>query len=275
MQKLLTLVAAFVLLNLSAQTNRFIYTLEYRADPSQDYRQELMVLDINKKNVKFYDKKFLEYDSLNVAAKKTNGLKSRTSTSTDQLIVRAVNSNTNFWYRDFFDYFVVKTENQLNWKLSPETMVYNEYKLQKAECDFGGRHWTAWFSNDVQIPEGPYKFRGLPGLIFIIQDQDSDFVYKLVKNTKLPDTYDTTDFLENHYDKKPIPISLEKYNKYIIDIYNNPTRVFLNNVKDGKQVNFGKDNVQSLEELNKKKMMMQKMIKERYIPVEKNNAPKF
>lgn len=48
-----------------SQTNRFIYELNYRSEHSQDYRTALMALDINAKNVKFYDYDFVEYDSIN------------------------------------------------------------------------------------------------------------------------------------------------------------------------------------------------------------------
>ena len=77
-----------------SQTNRFIYELKYRIETTQDYRTDLMALDIDSKNVKFYDYKFVEYDSIN---KKANEYSSRYSTKTDQVLTRKVNSNKNIW----------------------------------------------------------------------------------------------------------------------------------------------------------------------------------
>ncbi len=254
-----------------SQTNRFIYELQFRTEATQEYRKSLMNLDISPKSIKFYDKDFADYDSISRSSQAGN---SHFSTKTDQVIERQRNSFKNNWYRDFFDYFVVKTNDEMKWNLLSDTQIYNGYTLQKASTDFGGRHWTAWFSKEIDIQEGPYKFRGLPGLIFIIEDDKKDFVYKLVKNTKLTETYNTKDFVETHYGKAALPVSNEKFNKYVEDTYSDPVRMFSNGVKNGGST-FGKEKVESIEELNKRKAMLQKGIKSRYIYIEKDKEPKF
>lgn len=50
-------------------------------------------------------------------------------------------------------------------KLSHETIQILNFKAQKATAKYGGRKWTAWFCQEIPIPNGPYKFGGLPGLI--------------------------------------------------------------------------------------------------------------
>jgi len=254
------------------QTNRFTYELQYRKDASEEYRKNMMNLDINPKSVTFYDKTFSDYDSIN---KQAHEAVSRYSTKTDQVIERKPDSFKNKWYRDFFDYFVVETNDEMKWKLLQETQQYNGYTLQKATTDFGGRTWNAWFSNDVNIKEGPYKFRGLPGLIFILEDTDKNFVYKLINNKKLDTYYDTKEFVETHYGKPAIPITNEKFNTYIADIYQNPTRMFSEKIKNGQKATFKNESVESIEELNKKKEMLQKGIKGRYIYIEKDKEPVF
>lgn len=268
MKKIILLLALYAGSFYYSQTNRFVYELQYRKDGSEDYRKNLMNLDISPKSVKFYDKTFADYDSIN---KNANRAVSRYSTKTDQVIERAPNSFKNKWYRDFFEYFVVNTNDEMIWKLLQETQEYNGYKLQKATTDFGGRTWNAWFCNEVNIKEGPYKFRGLPGLIFILEDTGKNFIYKLISNKKLATECDTKDFVETHYGKPAIPISNEKFNQYVEDIYENPARMFSDNIKNGQS--FKNETIDSAEELNKKKAMLQNGIKSRYIYIERDKEP--
>ncbi|ATN05028.1 GLPGLI family protein [Chryseobacterium indologenes] len=272
MKKTFFLLALYAGSLYQSQTNRFTYELQYRKDASAEYMTNLMNLDISPKSVKFYDKKFADYDAKN---KEANQSVSHYSTRTDQIVERKPDSFKNNWYRDFFDYFVVKTNDEMTWQLHQEMKEYNGYKLQKATTDFGGRSWNAWFSNDINIKEGPYKFRGLPGLIFILEDSDQNFIYKVIHNEKLAADYDTKEFLETHYGKPAIPISNEKFNKYVEDIYQNPTRMFSEKVKNGGNVSFKNESIESAEELNKKKEMLQNGIKGRYIYIEKDKEPVF
>lgn len=272
MKKIFSVAIVLIVIFCTAQTNRFVYELEYRKDSTEEYRKNLMALDINPKLTKFYDYNFVEYDSIN---KKGNESLSRYSTKTDQVLVRGKNSNRNIWYRDFFDYFTIQTTDEMKWKLFSETKIYDGYKLQKATTEFGGRNWIAWFSKEVNISEGPYKFRGLPGLIFLLEDSGKDFIYKLVKNQKLKKTFETKDFLETHYGKVALPITISKFNTYIQDIYNDPTRMFSDRIKNGEKANFKDETIETVEELNRKKAMLQKGIKSRYIYIEKNLQPNF
>jgi hypothetical protein len=59
-------------------------------------------------------------------------------------------------------------------------------KAQKATTDFGGRKWVAWFTNEIQFQDGPYKFHGLPGLILNIEDEKGDHVFRFVELKKMP-----------------------------------------------------------------------------------------
>lgn len=232
----------------------------------------MMVLDVNNDNVKFYDKNLLDMDSINISKK---GLQeNHTNIKTDQLVIHKTNSFTNEWYRDFKEYFLVKTKDEMKWTLFPETLMYNGYKLQKATIDFGGRSWTAWFSPEVAISEGPYKFRGLPGLIFLLNDAQNDFVYRLVKNQKLKNTYDTSNFLETHYGTKALVVTNEAFNKYAVDFYENPTRQFGENMKNGNASFQGKQ-IKTVEELNAIKTSLQKFLKNMFVYIEKDKAPVF
>jgi GLPGLI family protein len=84
-------------------------------------------------------------------------------------------------YNDFipFNSRAVIRENLsslFSWKIIPksDTLILN-YKCQKATCEFRGRKYVAYFSANVSFMGGPWKFDGLPGLIFYIYSEDGYF----------------------------------------------------------------------------------------------------
>ncbi len=75
--------------------------------------------------------------------------------------------------------------NQFQWIIEEESKMIGEYQCQKATTNWGGRQYTAWFTMDLPISEGPYKFFGLPGLIVSIKDDQNHYEYKLKSLAKL------------------------------------------------------------------------------------------
>ncbi|MDY3538150.1 GLPGLI family protein [Riemerella anatipestifer] len=267
MKKIGLIISFLIYIVTFSQTYRFIYQLDMQLDDKVEKFN--MVLDIDKDFVKFYDYKFLEMDSI---SKKT-GENWQTNTMTDQLVLRKLNSNENTTFHDNdFDYFALYSTDKMNWKIEKEIKNLHNYKLQKATTSFGGRNWTAWFSEEIPFQEGPYKFRGLPGLIFELSDETNDFKYSLIKSLNLSVTFDTKNFLETHYGVKPIYITLKQYHKIKIDSYNDPVAEVRKTLKNGGVVNINGQNITSLEELDQKRKFLQEMIKKYYKPIEKNKA---
>lgn len=75
-------------------------------------------------------------------------------------------------YEEPFDSF--------NWQITAETDTISDYICQKAICYFGGRTWLAWFTTEIPISDGPYKFCGLPGLILNIADTENHYSFEFV-----------------------------------------------------------------------------------------------
>ncbi len=63
----------------------------------------------------------------------------------------------------------------LKWQITDDTCCVLGYVCNKATTSFAGRDYIAWFSPDIPIPYGPYKFGGLPGLILKIEDTKNNF----------------------------------------------------------------------------------------------------
>lgn len=220
MKKLIFLLLFSVFLN--AQTHRFIYEYHYKKDSTAtEYQKDNMVLDVNPDEVKFYEYAYAENDSLN----KIRDFKNTMWNDTPALKrKRNTFQNTNYQLQP--EFFAINTVDKMEWKLSPETKKMGEFILQKATTNWGGRKWTAWFNSEIPISEGPYKFRGLPGLIFQIQDSKSFFIFNLVKSQKFSNTYDTSEFLESYAGQKAIVISEKIFRKKQMDFYNDPLNDF-------------------------------------------------
>ncbi len=65
------------------------------------------------------------------------------------------------------------------WQIFDETRTIEGYTCQRAECDFRGRRWIAWFTTGIPVSEGPWKFAGLPGLILEVADSRGDHSFTL------------------------------------------------------------------------------------------------
>ncbi|WP_352422617.1 GLPGLI family protein [Proteiniphilum sp.] len=72
------------------------------------------------------------------------------------------------------------TLNAQHWQIADSMKTILGYECQKAECDFRGRHWTAWFSPDIPVSDGPWKLGGLPGLILEAYDVGKQYHFWMV-----------------------------------------------------------------------------------------------
>ncbi|TXK71948.1 GLPGLI family protein [Mesonia sp. HuA40] len=102
-----------------------------------------------------------------------------------------------------------------SWDISSkEIKKIGDFLCKKATTVFRGSEIIAWYAEDLNIPFGPWKFKGLPGLILELYNinDTTKHIWK-AKKIKFPYTQDT-DFEKN--DLLPI-ISFEQV---IIDMEN-------------------------------------------------------
>ncbi len=150
-------------------------------------RSEAMLLLIGEKH-----SVFMSMNSYNIVEK---GNRIKHYFDNGRLIIDASESQVaNFSYRiyknykekkivftDFvpFDSFLYEEDlNTIKWVIINEKKKFLGYNIQKAVTNYGGRNWVAWFTPDIPINEGPYKFYGLPGLILEIRDSKNHFVFR-------------------------------------------------------------------------------------------------
>jgi len=224
--KSITIIVYLVLncIPLSAQTNRFYYHVSFKHDSlSLDYIKESVVLDITKDKMKFYPEDDLQKDSIRI----TSGNYQYSHTKFRHKLSRDKNTNIHLNYISLSpNYYVFETEDDQQWKITNETKESEGIKLQKALTDYGGRQWEAWFAPSIPFQVGPYKFKGLPGLIVELRDSKDQYIFMLYKSKNLPTEYDTSYFLENLNKKKALKITEKSYQKLKLDLFKNPLKDF-------------------------------------------------
>lgn len=273
MKSFFTLTALLVTALVQSQTHRFIYELQYKMDSTEaGYEKVNMILDITPKEVKFYGKDLAIRDSLN----KKFGTNFSYTDMTGQIVKRKINSFDNENFINIKNgYYTFKTTDKINWTIADEIKKVENYTLQKATTKFGGRSWTAWFCKDIPFNEGPFKLRGLPGLIFELSDAKKNFVYTLVKSRELPEVSPTSDFLESSFGNKAIPINEKQKHKLLMEFYNDPFAFERNNISKSNndlRININGKEIHNVDELNTQTKSMQEVIRKYNNPIEINKA---
>ena len=71
-----------------------------------------------------------------------------------------------------------KTETP-DWQMVPDsTREVLGYQCQLATARFKGRQWSAWYTEDIPLDEGPWKLRGLPGLVLSAYDAQRQYIFE-------------------------------------------------------------------------------------------------
>lgn len=227
------LIAAFNLLILgifaNAQNKRFSYEYKFIPDSTNvsEVKTEIMNLDVTESGSKFYSYTVYNSDSLmkvdlekQLAA--TGAINVRSDMrkgSVPYSVSKKYPKYEVFLHNKILsDFYKISDERAIDWKISSEKQKIGEWTTQKAEADFAGRHWIAWFTTDIPIQDGPYKFHGLPGLIVRLEDKTKSHVFSLqgVKNiNSIP---------EDVFGAREISVSSKQYSKLMKDYENDPTK---------------------------------------------------
>jgi GLPGLI family protein len=84
-------------------------------------------------------------------------------------------------YQKFEKQFYFYTEEELPiWILKSEVVKIGDLNCHKAETFYRGRKWIAWYTTDVPIITGPYKFSNLPGMVVQLENSTGTLSFNLV-----------------------------------------------------------------------------------------------
>ena len=192
MKKLGILFWAFSVQIVFAQATRFVYQVSMMPDSTdlKSVKSEIANLDIGTGKSIFYGESRVKRDSIIDRMRQTKDFDRSKIESVRSILNYTIEkniANQTLIYTDRVgrDQYSYPETSAFNWKILPETVKIGDYKTQKAETNYGGRIWYAWFTTEIPIQDGPYKFSGLPGLIVKAQDKDGEYSFDLMQTKKI------------------------------------------------------------------------------------------
>ncbi|MDR2237184.1 MAG: GLPGLI family protein [Chryseobacterium sp.] len=260
---------------LFAQNDRFIYQVSFKKDStSNEITKENYHLDITGDGLSYYNRIYYINDSVYAQTGK-EGFKGYRLTS---FIVKNKNSSSydNYEYIGDVNFYKTGTPSNLVWKISDSTKTVNELKVQKAETHFGGRKWTAWFTQEIPLSYGPYKFGGLPGLITEIYDSRKNYIFTLIKSEKIPGNYESYSLKERK--SKAVKVNDKKLNDLKLELYQSPFKYVFNgklSIPEGKRLQLDDGTILTKEELKPAEKNERKKMKSFNNPVELDKAVQY
>lgn len=75
-------------------------------------------------------------------------------------------------------------DNFKNWKINDKYKKEENFDLHSADCNYEGTTWKGWYIKDMQIPDGPFIFKNLPGLLYSISDKENNYNFTLISIKK-------------------------------------------------------------------------------------------
>lgn len=144
-------------------------------------------------------------------------------------------------------HIIVEKMPKLNWIILNDTLTILNFKTQKAKVNFRGRDYFAWFTTEIKISDGPYKFHGLPGLILKIQSTDDKYTFEAysIKLNMKEEQYSIVRLKDKYPNKKLITIkekvnlineNIGKEQKYRLS--NNPNTTEVKIEQNGIELNY-------------------------------------
>ncbi|MDP1812906.1 MAG: GLPGLI family protein [Leadbetterella sp.] len=170
------------------------YELNYKPSKQSDFKlKNTFILLMNEKESFLQNMSHYVMDSLEKAGK----LKKTGNMQTDianyakyapELPYKIYTRNGTLKYLDSPNsrdqLFVYSESPKFNWVITRETKKISGVDCIKATTHMWGRKWLAYYSPKHPLPFGPYKFGGLPGLIFMIYDEADEYNFKLYRYSK-------------------------------------------------------------------------------------------
>lgn len=177
-----------------------IYKLTWRQDTNNLDRakSEDMILFVGKKSSKFMSYNYYQFDFEGRKAEREGRLSEFLNEETIKSFGATINYSV---YKNFPHNYCTYTQSVMptllayeepmdvyKWELIDLIDSIGNYIVHCAQTEYGGRNWIAWYTTDLPINDGPYKFSGLPGLIIRMYDDKKHYIFDMEKMERPAET---------------------------------------------------------------------------------------
>ena len=209
-------------------------------DPAYDEtREDFKILEIGKKNSKYGDYGAYQQDSL-ILVDYPNGITKNEHTKIAKRLlpsweatIKDFSTGSMRTYDSVFidEYVYEEPISLMKWTIAAGTENICGYTCRKATTSFRGRKWIVWYTPEIPIENGPWKFGGLPGLILKAESDDNEQKFEAVS---IRENNRHIQLIKFNYQKT----TREKYNQERKEYCNNPRQFLSGNIlapkdKDG------------------------------------------
>lgn len=224
---------------------RCIYEQQVLSDTSSNshkYAKELMILQVGTKVSKYIS--YISFCSDSIASddyKKKNNVdvvqaiqSGRYSRGKDRIkLFKYFPKHKNTIYNQAYDSYVYEEDIVTpQWKIEKEKLTVAGYSCLKAIARFCGRNYTAWFTPDIPVSEGPWKFIGLPGLILRVYDDKGEVNFEC---TQIEKVGWSDPILKSPTGRSTIKVTKEEFYKQLKKYCDNPSGVIANSPRNTSQ----------------------------------------
>lgn len=206
MKYLLAVILSYITLSLSAQTYKWEYEYTRKEFINKRVITNTATLYTNsKKPEKLYIIDFAKSSNSNTQVTTDTFV---IPTKASQYILYSSDDKTDY-IKDFIQnqYYNLTDLPIFKWIFDSETKTKNNITLYKATSTFRGRNYTIWYQKSTTQQAAPWKFSGIPGIVYEAYDDKNDFSWTLIKSEK------TDKKLTNPFPKETVFLPYDKYPK--------------------------------------------------------------
>jgi len=208
--------------NLSEIEVKFLYSTVKDTTDLANRIEEMMILDVNPNSSLYYSDAFLQRRKsieAELMMAKNSGEMAKIDAGkiakpkVDYSVYRTSGKNfvTSRLGTDLFTFEGESPKWVTNFK-DEKTIL--GYKCKKATTTFNKRQYVAWYTKEIPISDGPYRFKGLPGLAMEVEDVNGYDTFKAVGIEKKQ--------IEIAQLQNGIPVSRDEYLKKREEFKSNP-----------------------------------------------------
>lgn len=201
---------------------KFTYQFAHVKDtlnPDTTLKQDIQTLLIGKNISKYFSQKMIA-TCQNMSALFTEngvcGFEIFKNYPANKMTVTELGTYLGFNNGESFIY--VEDMPEMKWEIKNDTSTILSYLCQKAIASFSGRTYEAWFTADIPINNGPWKFGGLPGLILKINDTKHEVIFECIGIEKLQ-TPELIKLYSLNYNKTTQKDLNKLYKRFLDDVF--------------------------------------------------------